>query len=167
VTKTAALDVRTDGYFSGAVFYLGISLILPGLFAMKVHPLAMLPFFLISIITLTTHYGVEMDGGAKSYREYVWLLGLKFGEWHPYEKVEYIFIKRNKKSQTIHSRISSRDLHYEEHDGYLRFSEVNKVHLASAKNRESLLKVLKPIARQLNLEILDYSDGAPTVIPAN
>lgn len=159
------LDIRTTAYFSGAIFYLGISMILPGLFMVKIHPLAVLPFFLISIVTLTTHYGLELDVQAKNYREYVWLLGLKLGKWETYDTMEYLFIKRNKESQTIHSRISSRDVHYEVHDGYVRFSEMNKVHLATARNRESLLKTLKPIAKQLHLEILDYSSGTPTIIP--
>lgn len=159
------LDIRTGAYFSGAIFYLGIGMILPGFFVAKAYPLAVLPFFLISMITLTTHYGLEVDAPEKCYREYVWLLGLKLGEWENFEKMEYLFIKRNKESQTIHSRISSRDLHYEVHDGYLRFSETNKVHVATARNRESLLKSLKPIATHLHLDILDYSEGTPTIIP--
>jgi hypothetical protein len=160
------LDIRTGAYFSGAIFYLGIGMILPGLFLTKVYPLAILPFFLISMITLTTHHGLEVDVNAKCYREYVWLLGLKLGQWEIFERMEYIFIKRNKESQTIHSRISSRDLHYEVYNGYLRFSETNKVHVATTRNRESLLKSLKPIAKHLHLEILDYSGGTPIVIPA-
>lgn len=165
VDTTKPVDIRSGAYFSGAIFYLGIGMILPGIFLTKIHPLAVIPFFLISIVTLTTHHGLEVNAATKCYREYVWLLGMKLGEWKVFERMEYIFIKRNKESQTIHSRISSRDLHYEVHDGYLRFSEKNKVHMASARNKESLLKSLKPIARQLQLEILDYSDGTPTIIP--
>ncbi len=158
-------DFRTTPYFSGGILYLGISMVLPGLFITSINILASLPFFLISLIIATTHYRLEVDITNKTYRQYVWLMGLKWGEREPFETIEYMFVKRNKVSQTMNSMLNAREVHSEVYDGFLRFSEKDKVHLATTRTKVNLLKKLTPIANTLQVEILDYSDGTPTVIP--
>lgn len=145
--------------------FLGISMVLPGLFISGINILASLPFFLICLIIATTHYRLEVDITNKTYRQYVWLMGLKWGERESFETIEYIFVKRNKVSQTMNSMLNAHEVHYEVFDGFLRFSEKDKVHLATTRTKVMLLKKLTPIANALQVKILDYSEGAPTIIP--
>jgi len=154
------LDIQTGTYFSGAFYYLGLAMILPGIILARTgHPLMIVPFLLATMITLTTHRALEIDISAKCYREYVWVLGLEFGSRIPFERVEYVFIKRNKESQTIHSQIKTRNLQYDVYDGFVRFSEKDKIHLATARSKEILLKKVLPIAKVLGVDILDYSEA--------
>ena len=159
------VDFRTSAYFPGSIIFFGVLILLTGIFMAKIHVLATLPFFLVSFIIFTTYNGLELDVHRKVYRQYVWLLGLKWGEREAFETIQYIFIKRNMVSQTIHSRITSSTIHLEMYDGVLRFSEKDKIKLATSRNKEDLLKKIKPLARKLQLNILDYSEGTPIVIP--
>lgn len=149
---------RTGYYFTGGIMFLGVALVLPGIFISKIHILATLPFFLVSVIILTTHYGLEIDITRKLHREYVWLMGLKFGPWEPFMSMEYIFIKKNRVAQTMHSLLNAHETHSEEYDAYLKFTETDKVHLGSAKRKEKLIKRMQGVAHQLQLDIIEYSD---------
>jgi hypothetical protein len=49
-------------------------------------------------------------------------------------------------------------------DGYLKFSDDQKIHIATRDDKDRLLKKLQPISNQLNIRIIDYTQGEPIVI---
>lgn len=156
------IDFNTGPYFPRSIIFLGVLILLPGIFIAKIHILATLPFWLISVIIFTTYNGLELDRTRNLYREYVGMLGMKWGTWQPFAAPEYIFIKRNKVSQTMRGRISSSTMHTEEYTGFLRFSEENKIRLAATRDKATLLEKLNPIAAGLQLDILDYTADNPS-----
>ncbi len=158
------VDFRTSPYFPGSIIFLGVLLPLPGLFIASINILAALPFLFVSLIIFTTHNRLEVDSKNKVYRHYVWLLGLKRGESEAYENMEYLFIKKAKVQQEVHSRVTSMTLHSEVYEGFLRFSETDKIHLITSSKKAILINKLKIIASQLNVQILDYSEGTPVAI---
>ena len=155
------MDFRPSHYFSGSIILLG--LMLPGLLIASINILSTLPFLFISLIIFTTHHRLQVDFKNKVYRQYVWLLGLKRGEKVSFETIEYVFVKKNKVQQSMHSRVSTTTVHSEVYEGFLRFSEKDKIHLITSSKKGPLVKKLITIAGQLNVQILDYSEGTPVV----
>lgn len=49
-------------------------------------------------------------------------------------------------------------------DSYIKFSERDKVHLFTYDNKQEAMKNLLPVARQLRLDIVDYTQGDPEII---
>ncbi|MBL7851958.1 MAG: hypothetical protein JNN04_13740 [Cyclobacteriaceae bacterium] len=151
------LDFHTSPYFPGSLRALGVSLLLvlfvPG------HLLVKIPFFLAGIILITSHYRLRFDMVRKAYFDYVWVLGLRFGEWGKFDRIEYLFIKRNRMRQNMNSMMSTTTFHVAVYDGYLRISENNKIHLLTSSNKEVVMKKLKALANLLQVDILDYSSN--------
>jgi len=94
------------------------------------------PILLLGVVVATTHYRFTVDITKKVYSEYIWFLGLRLGKTRlNYEAIEYVFIKSSKESQTMNSRVVSNTITKVVFDGYLKFSEDNKVHIATRSSR--------------------------------
>lgn len=119
---------------------------------------------MISTIIITTHYRLAINLEDKTYHDYVWMFGLRFGEKGTFEDIQYIFIKKIKVSQTMNSRVSSSTIRKEMFDAYLKFSEENKIHLLTEESKEELLAKLTEISSKINTKIIDYADGDPIEI---
>ena len=85
------------------------------------------------------------------------MLGVRFGKKVKYRDVEYLFVKMNKVSRTFTSRIQSTTISDNEFDGYIRFSEQEKIHLFSNRNRMVVLKKMTPLAQAIGVQIIDYT----------
>lgn len=159
-------DFKTSNYFSGMPYVLGFILAPIGfvlLFSPKIVVGAIL--LLAGIVILTTHFRLAIDQRKKEYIEYISLLGMKVSrELHSFSQIQYLFIKKTKVSQTLNSRASSRTIQKEQFDGYLKFSEDDKLHLMTFENKGTLLKRLRPIANLLSTKIVDYSTENPIEI---
>ncbi|MGE0589802.1 MAG: hypothetical protein AB7O48_14590 [Cyclobacteriaceae bacterium] len=70
------IDFKTLPYFSGTMTFLGVMLLLSGLWMMFVNILVGLVLVLLSVIIFTTHYRVSIDLGNKSFHDYLWILGI-------------------------------------------------------------------------------------------
>lgn len=134
---------------------MGVSLILTLL--LPIHVLAKVPFLVLGLVFVTSHYRLQIDWARKCYRDYVWVLGLRFGRWESFERIEYLFIKKNQMRQNMNSMLSTTTLHVAVYDGYLRLSEKNKIHLLTSRNKETVLKKLQALASLLQVDILDYT----------
>lgn len=104
-------------------------------------------------------YGVEINLASKKYKEYVWLLGIKQGQYIPFQSIQYFFIKDFKVSQRVNSRIKSATFIEEEFRGFVKFDDDEKIHLLTKKNKEALIQKLKSIAQDLQVGLIDYSYG--------
>lgn len=159
-------DFKTSNYFTGMPYVLGFVLVPIG-FGLLFSPKFIVGAVILSagVVMLTTHVRLTVDLKQKKYTEYISLVGLKLDkEIHSFEQLEYVFIKKKRVSQTLHSRVSSNTIQKDQFDGYLKFSENDKVHLMTFDSRENLVKRLRPIATSLNTRIIDYSADAPVEV---
>jgi hypothetical protein len=69
-----------------------------------------------------------------------------------------LIIKPGRVSQTMGLRAANTTIQKTIYDGYLKFSEYEKIHIDTKDNKESLMAKLRSIATKLGVEILDYSD---------
>ena len=159
------VNFKTSSYFSASAVIFGAILLPVSLAALFANLVLGLVIIVISIVLLTTHYRLEIYFQNMTFRDYVSFLGfLKSGEREHFETVGYLFIKTNRVSQTVNSRISSMTVEKMVYDGYLKFSDEQKIHIASRDDKGRLLKKLQPISNQLNIKIIDYTQGEPLVI---
>ncbi len=99
------------------------------------------------ILVLTTYYGVRLDFNSGTYYDYTWIAGFKTGERGRFDKIEYIYINKSKYGQTMSSRAQSTTTIGWEFNGYLKFSETQKLHLRTKpKVRTTLSVTCKPLA---------------------
>ena len=158
------IDFKTSGYFSGTIMFFGIFLLFIGLLVMATHGPVGLIMPLISIIIFSTHYRLKVDLDNKVFHDYLWILGIKHGEKGKFDQVEYLFIKRSKVSQTMRLKAASTTIRKEVYDGYLKFSETNKIHLLTEDDKTELIRKLKVMSEKLSSKIVDYSEGGPKEI---
>ncbi|MBL7846862.1 MAG: hypothetical protein JNL40_05295 [Cyclobacteriaceae bacterium] len=151
------IDFHTSPYFPGSLRALGVItlflLVVPG-----IHWMAKVIILLIGLVLVTSHNRLRFDMAKKEYFDYVWMLGFRWGEGDHFDRIEYLFLKRNRMRQNMNSMMSSSTIHMNVYDGYLRISEKNKIHLLTSRNKETVMKKLKALASILNVDILDYTD---------
>ena len=158
------IDFRTSSYFSGMIYFLGILLVIVSGPVAFQSLIAGAVLVLAGVVILTTHYRLSIDFSKKEFHDYLWILGLKYGEKAKFEKIEYLFIKKSNVSQVMRSQVQSTTFRKEVFDGYLKFSEEEKIHLITRGNKNDLIKGLRVIATKLNVKIVDYSEGMGKVI---
>ncbi len=159
-----AIDFKTSGYFSPTITFVGGLLGILGAAVLITNTIAGIIMLLLGFIVVTTHYRISINFDKKIYHDYVWILGFKSGDKCNFENIEYLFIKKNKISQTMSLRVASSTIRKEVYDGYLKFSEDNKLHLLTKDSKNDLIKKLRTISKSLKVKIIDYSEGEPIEI---
>jgi len=152
------IDFKTSDYFPGIVMASSAVFTFVGTIVLFVNLVVGVVLLLMSIVILTTRYRIEIDFVNKTFKEYLWIAGLKQGEEENFDKIEYLYITRSNVSQKLNSRVSSTTIYKQVYNGFLKFSETQKIRLFSEDNKEALLKKLKPISTKLNTEIIDRSE---------
>lgn len=135
-----------------------ISMVGP-LFIFSISKLVSIPFALVGLALLTIRNGIRVDLKSKTYQEYTWFLGIRFGKMESFNRIEYVFLKSNKVSQKMSARLASTTVHSEVYDGFIRFSETDKVHVFRGKTKESVMQKLQDLSAKLQVDILDYSQA--------
>ncbi len=158
------IDFKTSAFFSGRIIFVGILLAVFALFVVLKSLLAGLIIFIISVVIFTTHYRLRIDFVKKAYFDYVWFMGLKNGDHGKFGRIDYLFIKKSRVSQKMNHIVISSTIQNEIYDGYLKFSDGEKIHLLTKESKTGLLEKLKVISGKLNTRIVDYSEGEPKEI---
>jgi hypothetical protein len=158
------IDFRTSAYFPGAFIFTAVILLVVAVPVVFMNLIGGLILFLVSLVIFTTHYRISIDLDRKTFHDYLWILGLKNGSRKKFERIEYLLINKSKVSQTMNLRTVSTTVRKEVYDGYLKFSENDKVHLITKDSKEDLVGKLRPISAALNIKVYDYSDGGPKEI---
>lgn len=114
---------------------------------------------MVGLALLTARNGLLLDLAEKTYREYLWILGIRLGKAESFSRIEYVFLKENKVSQNMTARLASTTVRSEVFDGFIRFSETDKVHVFRGKTKEAVMKKLTDLSARLNVDILDYTKG--------
>lgn len=158
------LDLRTSSYFSMPFKFAAVIILAAGLTLLFVNLYIGVAAVVVGIVILTTHYRLTIDLQNSSYHDYLWILGLKSGEKGKFDLIQYVFINKNKVSETMHSRAHSSTFVRDEYNGYLKLSERKKIHLASDEDKTALVHGMRRISQQLNCDLLDYTTGVATRI---
>ena len=143
------IDFGTSAYFSRAVVFSGIALALVGMTIIFAKAILGLIILVIGMVIVTAHYRIKIDFVRRIFYDYLWILGLKTGERGKFETIEYLYIKKNKVSQTMNLRALSSTVRKEVYDGYLKFSEKQNIHLMTNDNKKILIKKLRVISTEL------------------
>jgi len=158
------IDFRTSRYFPGQVIFLGLLLLIIGVPVFSVSLLGGFVLWFISLVIFTTHYRLRVDMDSKTYHDYLWILGMKRGEKGKFNTIEYLFIKKSMVTETMRLRVATTTIEKEIFDGYLKFSDQDKIHLLTMDSKENLINRMKSMAASLHVRILDYSEGNPLQI---
>jgi hypothetical protein len=145
---------NTGKYFTGGFNIFGYIIILFGLISLirgDLYLMAGIVMVFLGIIFLTSHYVFEISPEKKMFREFVWVLGINTGKFLPYDKLDFIYLNENRKSQTSYSIVSRTTVLRTEYDGYLRLDNGENIHLINSNNYDKALKKLHTIAKDLNL----------------
>lgn len=163
--KNKKFDFRLSSYFPQMILILGVLLGVAGLaLIVSLSFTSGIICIVLGTIILTTSYRLEIDFDKRSYKDYVWFLGIKNGKEKRFEQIEYLFVKKGKLSQQLHSRASSTIIIKDVFNGYLKFSEEEKIHLCTLESKSALVSKLKRMAGALRVKIVDYSADEPVII---
>ncbi|MDQ4138973.1 MAG: hypothetical protein M3142_00465, partial [Bacteroidota bacterium] len=143
----------TTGFIPLGLLIFGIGLLPTYYFLFGVSTLFLL------LIVFTTHYGLEINVQDKTLKQYVWILGYKHCHTQSYDLIEYAFIQSSLISRTVYSTTTSATFSSQVYNGYLKFSEEVKIHLIQAQEKETVLNKLHFLARDLKIEIVDFTDA--------
>ena len=151
------MDIKISNYFSTGYILLsvlfllfGIGAIVRGEFILGI--ILMLPL----IITSSTHYRLQIDDSKKIYKFYVWLLGSRIGKEYSFERIEYVYLKKNRVSQTMHMESLSSTVKKEVYDIYLKFSDRKPLHLLDKNDYKAAREKLHSIASAFNIDLVDH-----------
>jgi hypothetical protein len=161
------VDLKTSNYFPVTAIIVAVLILIPVGVLLLFSKLLVLGLIMLALSTviLTTHYRLKIDFQRKEFHEYVsFLFFFKSGDGGNFETIQYLFIKSKNVSQTMNSRISSMTVRKSVFDGYLKFSEDEKIHIDTKDSKEALVKKLVGISNQLKIRIIDYTEGDPKVI---
>ena len=149
------MDVRTHDYFPIHFIALGVGLFAVGIIAYATHvwltPIAIVFGFLLT----STHYRFRIDKEAKTYQDYLWILGFKIGDQKTFDRIDHLYVTSQIKEQ-VHGSIAIRfNSEVVRYIGYIRFDGQDDVFLAESSLKSTVLKKLQKIADKLDLELDD------------
>lgn len=111
----------------------------------------------VSLAMITTQYRLRIDTQQKRILDYVWIAGLRIGNWIPYQELEYIYVKAGNISQTMQLRVASTTVKQEVFNIYLKVSERVKIHLYTAQTRKEADEFVERVSQQTKLPVVDYA----------
>jgi len=155
------IRIKTVPYFPKTVRAIGMVFCIFGLAMIWRSPVIGLLFLFIAAVTLTTHYGFEININPNSFREYVWVLGWKDGQLAPFKAIEFLFVQGGTYTFLTYG-LQEKTLPASE--AYLKFEGRNEVQFLVDTDKERLVMRMKPISEFLSVEVKDYSNGYPTII---
>src|SRR5260221_8334969 len=111
---------------------------------------------LTGAIIVTTNYVTEINLKEKSYRDYLSLLGLTLNEESKtFNTIDRIIITKGRYSQTINTRVQSRQLDWSDYTGTLILDNDATLNLLTKNDKKELLKGLKEFTDFLKVGIED------------
>ncbi len=133
--------------------------ILGALGIMQSYPLWSLVLFLGCVFVLVSSEGTEIDTTNQTLREYTSYMFIKSGKFNRFPSIEKIFITKGKETQVMHTAHTNHSATFEStvHNGYLKFSNGEKILLLRIKNKDRLIEKLSLLSKGLKVEIVDHS----------
>jgi hypothetical protein len=155
----AVIKIRTGSFFPNGLVFSGGIVAAAGFLGIFVDWELGVPIFMTGLVVSTTHHRLIIDTDSKIYRDCVWFFGFNSGPKIKFDTIEYVFIKTSRESSTMYGRVNRTTVDKRVFDAYLRFSETDKIHLATRDYKPNLLRKVQPIATRLSVPINDYTSG--------
>lgn len=114
---------------------------------------------IVGLLICSTHYRLQIDLEKKTWFEYTRVLGFKTGERGSFERIEYMYVNKSKKSVTMSSRVHSSTVVTDEYNAYVKLSDNLKLHLRSNSNKSALIKRMLPVSVSLGCELKDLTQS--------
>lgn len=110
------------------------------------------------LVIITASYEVEVNNKAQYYRNLVSILGGgKFGKKHYFDAIQYCFITKGRYNQELSAGPANTTIVFEKYNGYLKFSDDEKILIATKKTRKELLGVVNSFRIAWDIELMDYT----------
>lgn len=113
--------------------------------------------FAVAVI-FTATYGIELDQTKGTVHDYLSILGMRTGKHRPYEVLDKVYMTKSQKNIKMQLRAVSSDRRSYEFNGYIKFSESDKVHLMSAEHQEKVVGLLTQMSEDLGIPYEDHSN---------
>jgi hypothetical protein len=155
------ISFKTASFFPKTVRAIGAVFCIFGLGMAWTSPMIGLLFIFIAAVIFTTRYGFEINIGPNFFREFVWVLGWKEGRKTAFKSVEFLFIQRGKFAFLTYAL---QEKEREAFEGYIKFEGRNEVHALTDVNKSRLVARMKSLGTLLNVDVKDFSDGAPIIV---
>jgi len=152
MTKKITIPYFTKGLKYVTPLFFGI-----GIYLIFIHyPIWGVVLILAGVIVLTTNYVTEINLKDKFYRDYLSLLGLPLDvESKKFDKIDRIVITKGRYSQTINTRVQSRQLDWSDYTGTLILDNDDTLDLLTMNDKKELLKGLKEFTDFLKVGVED------------
>lgn len=129
------------------------------------HPVWAIILILLGFCILTTKYVTEIDMNVKEYRDYLSMFGISFNkEIQKFKHVDRIVITKGNYSQTINTRVQSRQMDWSDYTGTVIFDRDQKLDLLTKNSKKDLLLGLKEFWEFLDVDVEDLTTNQPYVI---
>ncbi len=151
------MDFKIKNYLPLFFIVLGVGLMVGGLYSILERTVLAIGLFFIGLILTTTQDRLEINLDEKYYREYIWTLGLKWGEKIKFNQIQYFYLTKSKRSQVFGQTYKNHYATGTHFNGYIKFSDKEKILIADGSSKDWVLKRLKKINSKLELEVKDYS----------
>jgi hypothetical protein len=112
---------------------------------------------LIGGFILSGSEGTEINRAEKSYLDYKSFFFIKSGNKKKYGDIEKIFVSTSKMKQQLYTAHTNHSSTFEnlEFNGFLKFSNGEKVQLLRKRKKSDLIKELKRVGTFLNVPVED------------
>lgn len=151
-------NYNTQHYFPNNVKIIGILFLVSGLIVFTLgYYLPSILFLFLGMFIFITRYGIEIDIEKKKYTDYLSLFGFKNGQSKEFQTIESIYLNEGMKTTKMHLRGHATTLSKKEYNGYIKFSEDQKIHLLSSEKKNDVEKLLNQMCSDLNITLSDYS----------
>lgn len=145
------LDLATHHYFPFHFIVLGV--IFMAQIIIPIYYILSISLGILGLLIVTTHYRLVIDTQNRTYREYLWILGMKMGKFEAYQDVEYVYINRTR--QNVEYGFVAR-VHADRpiYMGYIKFSGQDSVFIGESRKEEKTQSKVEKIAEFLSVEII-------------
>ena len=147
----------TIPYFPKGLKYTTPLFFVIGIYLIILHyPIWGVVLILAGAIIVTTNYVTEINLKEKSYCDYLSLLGLTLNEESKtFNTIDRIVITKGRYSQTINTRVQSRQLDWSDYTGTLILDNNESLDLLTMNDKKELLKGLKEFTDFLKVGVED------------
>ena len=150
------IDFKT-GSLPPSFRFTSFGVIVVGLIVTTSNIFAGLAIILVSLAVYMVKMGTQFDVANKRYREYVYVLGVKFGTWYTFNFIEKMYLNKVNTSQKMYSARTTtnttiRDVSFRL---YLKFDDGETLIMCDEKRKGLAEEKAEILKRELSMELYD------------
>jgi hypothetical protein len=151
------IDVKFGSLFPWPFRFIAVVVLLVGLSLILEKTFLGIGLMLIGGFILSGSEGTEINRAEKSYLDYKSFFFVKSGNKKKYGEIEKIFVSTSKMKQQLYTAHTNHSSTFEnlEFNGFLKFSNGEKVQLLRKRKKSDLIKELKRVGMFLNVPVED------------